>query len=49
MTIFFNYFFDDFFAKYSLKRTKLRHFKKFYRGSMPPNPPSKGVASPPSA
>ena len=24
------------------KRTKLHHFKKFSRGGMPPNPPSKG-------
>ena len=36
-------------AKYSLKRTKLHHFKKFSRGSMPPNPPSKRVASPRAA
>ena len=28
-------------AKYSPKRTKLHHFKKFSRGSMPPNPPNK--------
>ena len=27
-------------SKYTLKRTKLHHFKKFSRGSMPPNPPS---------
>ena len=33
-------------AKYSLKRTKLHHFKKFSRGRMPPNPPTKRVASP---
>ena len=46
MTIFFNYFFDKILAKYSLKRTKLHHFKKFSRGSMPPNPHSKRVASP---
>ena len=38
-------------AKYSPKRTKLHHFQKFSRGSMPPNrpiapePPSKRVAS----
>ena len=41
MTIFYNYFFDKILAKYSLKRTKLHHFLKFSRGSMPPNPPSK--------
>ena len=40
MTIFYNYFFDKILAKYSLKRTKLHHFFKFSRGSMPPNPPS---------
>ena len=28
-------------AKFSSKRTKLHHFLKFSRGSMPPNPPSK--------
>ena len=33
-------------AKYSPKRTKLHHFKIFFRGSMPPNPPSKRVALP---
>ena len=27
-------------SKYTLKRTKLHCFKKFSRGSMPPNPPS---------
>ena len=27
-------------SKYTLKRTKLHRFKKFSRGSMPPNPPS---------
>ena len=27
-------------SKYTLKRTKLHHFKKFSRGNMPPNPPS---------
>ena len=36
-------------AKYSPKRTKLHHFKKFSRGSMPPNPPNKRVASPRAA
>ena len=36
-------------AKYSPKRIKLHHFKKFSRGSMPPNPHSKRVASPPAA
>ena len=36
-------------AKYSPKRTKLHHFKKFSRGSMPPNPPNKHVASPRAA
>ena len=28
-------------SKYTPKRTKLYHFKNIYRGSMPPNPPSK--------
>ena len=46
---FLNYFFDKILAKYSLKRTKLHHFLKCSRGSMPPNPPSKRVASPPAA
>ena len=46
MTIFSNYFFDKILAKYFLKRTKLHHFLKFSRGSMPPNLPSKRVASP---
>ena len=41
MTIFLNNFFDKILAKYSLKRTKLHHFKKFSRGNMPPNPPNK--------
>ena len=27
-------------SRYTLKRTKLNRFKKFSRGSMPPNPPS---------
>ena len=31
---------DKIWSKYTLKRTKLHHFKKFSRGSMPPNPPS---------
>ena len=44
MTIFFNYFFDKILAKYSLKHTKLHHFKNFSRRSMPANPPSKRVA-----
>ena len=43
MTIFKIIFLDKIVAKYSLKRTKLHHFKKFSRGSMPPN---KRVASP---
>ena len=38
MTIFLIIFFDKILAKYSLKRTKLHHFFKFSRGSMPPNP-----------
>ena len=38
MTIFKIIFLDKIVAKYSLKRTKLHHFKKFSRGSMPPNP-----------
>ena len=33
-------------AKYSPKHTKLHRLKKNSRGSMPPNPPSKSVASP---
>ena len=49
MTIFLIIFFNKILAKYSLKRTKLHHFKKFSRGSMPPNPPSKRVASPRAA
>ena len=32
---------DKIWSKYTPKRTKLHHFKKFSRGSMPPNPPSK--------
>ena len=36
-------------AKYSPKRTKLHHLKKFSRGSMPSNPPSKRVALPRAA
>ena len=38
-------FFYKILAKYSPKRTKLHHFLKFSRGNMPPNPPSKRVAS----
>ena len=49
MDYFLNYFFDKILAKYSLKRIKLHHFLKFSRGSMPPNPPSKRVASPRAA
>ena len=30
---------DKIWSKYTLKRTKLHRFKKFSRGSMPPNPP----------
>ena len=41
----FTIFFNKILAKYSPKRTKLRHFKKNSRGSMPPNPRSKRVAS----
>ena len=37
-------FFDKTLAKYFPKRTKLHHFKKFSRGNIPPNPPSKRVA-----
>ena len=37
-------FFDNIAAKYTPKRTKLYHFLKFSRGSMPPNPPNKRVA-----
>ena len=36
-------------AKYSPKRTKLHHFLKISRGSMPPNPPSKRVTLPRAA
>ena len=47
---FLNYFFfGKILAKYSLKRTKLHHFKKISRGSMPPNPPSKRLALPRAA
>ena len=46
MTIFLNYCFDKILAKYSLKRTKLHHFKKISRRSMPPNSPNKRVALP---
>ena len=49
MTIFKNYFVDKILAKYSLNRTKLHHFLNFYRGSKPPNPPSKRVAKPRAA
>ena len=38
--------FTIFFTKYSPKRTKLHHFLKFSRGSMPMNPPDKRVALP---
>ena len=31
---------DKIWSKYTLKRTKLHRFKNFFRGSMPPNPPS---------
>ena len=31
---------DKISSNYILKRTKLHRFKKIYRGSMPPNPPS---------
>ena len=31
---------DKIWSKYTLKRTKLHRFKKFTRGSMPPNPPN---------
>ena len=39
-------FFYKILAKYSPKRTKLHHFLKFSRGSMPPNPPNKRMALP---
>ena len=45
----FTIFFYKILAKYSPKRTKLHHFKKFSRGSMPPNLPSKRVALPRAA
>ena len=32
-------FFYKILAKYSPKRTKLQHFKSFFRGTMPPNSP----------
>ena len=38
MTIFFYYFFDKILAKYSLKRTKLHHFKNFLGGACPRTP-----------
>ena len=38
MNIFTIIFFYKILAKYSPKRTKLHHFKKFSRESMPPNP-----------
>ena len=41
----FTSFFYKILAKYSTKRTKLHLFKKFSRGSMPSNPPTKRVAS----
>ena len=34
------FFKDKILSKYTPKRTKLHHFKKISRGSMPPNPPS---------
>ena len=40
----FTIFFDKILAKYSPKRTKLHHFKKNSRESMPPNSPSKRMA-----
>ena len=46
---FLNNYLDKILAKYSPKITKLQNFKKFSRGSMPPNPPSKRVASPRAA
>ena len=46
MNIFTNIFFYKLLAKYSSKRTKLHHFNKISRGSMPPNLPSKRVVSP---
>ena len=39
-------FFEKILAKYFPKRTKLHHFLKFSRGSMPPNPPSKAHGFP---
>ena len=44
----FTIFFDKIAAKYTPKRTKLHHFKKISRGSIPPPPipPSKRVALP---
>ena len=40
------YFYMKNVAKYSPKRTKFHHFKKFSPGSMPPDPPNKRVAAP---
>ena len=37
----FTIFFYKIVAKYTPERTKLHHFLKISRGSMPPNPPSK--------
>ena len=45
----FTIFFYKILAKYSLKHTKLHHFKIFSRGSMPPKPPSERVALPGAA
>ena len=42
----FTIFFYKILAIYSPKRTKLHYLKKKFRGSMPPNPPSKRVALP---
>ena len=39
--VIFEIFKDKIWSKYTPKRTKLHHFKKISRGSMPPNPPSK--------
>ena len=35
---FYNIFFYKIVAKYTPERIKMQHFKKFSRGSMPPNP-----------
>ena len=42
MTYYYNFFYKIL-AKYSVKRTRLHHFKNFSWWSIPPNPPSECV------